>query len=83
MGPQACRRWLGRLTPRTTPSWIRAGSLRTRPDSSLPARRPHRLRALSSVARSRALKGTRLARRMVSRREVAVTMCDDPAVRDV
>ena len=30
-----------------------------------------------------ALKGTRLARRMVSSREVAVTMCDDPAVREV
>jgi hypothetical protein len=41
------------------------------------------MRALSSVAMSRALKGTRLARRMVSRRDVAVTMCDEPAVNDV
>ena len=30
-----------------------------------------------------ALKGTRFARRMVSSRDVAVTMCDDPAVSDV
>lgn len=30
-----------------------------------------------------ALKGTRLARRMVSRRDVAVTICEDPAVREV
>jgi hypothetical protein len=29
------------------------------------------------------LKGTRFARRIVSRRDVAVTMCDEPAVRDV
>jgi hypothetical protein len=32
---------------------------------------------------SMALKGTRLARRMVSRRDVAVTMWEEPAVNDV
>jgi hypothetical protein len=41
------------------------------------------MRAFWSVAISRALKGMRLARRMVSRRDVAVTMCEDPAVREV
>lgn len=74
---------LVRLTPSTRPSCTRAGSFLTRPLASFPALRPHSIRALSSVARSRALKGTRLARRMVSRREVAVTMCEEPAVRDV
>ena len=54
-----------------------------RPPSSLPARRPQSMRALSSVAMSTALNGTLLARRMVSSREVAVTMCDEPAVREV
>lgn len=73
----------GRLTPRTKPICTRPGSLRTRPPSSLPALRPHSIRAFSSVAMSIALKGTLLARRMVSSREVAVTMCEDPAVRDV
>ena len=46
-------------------------------------RRPHSLRALSSVAVSMYEKGMRLARRMVSMRDVAVTMCDEPAVSDV
>lgn len=41
------------------------------------------MRALASVAMSTALKGTRLARRMVSRREVAVTMWEEPAVSEV
>jgi hypothetical protein len=71
------------LTPKTRPSWTRAGSFLTRPLSSLPARRPHSMRAFWSTARSTALKGTRLARRMVSRREVAVTMWEEPAVREV
>ncbi|KAL2165260.1 hypothetical protein VTH06DRAFT_557 [Thermothelomyces fergusii] len=59
------------------------GSLRCRPFASLPARRPQSMRAFSSVARSTALKGMRLARRMVSRRDVAVTMWEEPAVSDV
>ncbi|KUI54113.1 hypothetical protein VP1G_10617 [Cytospora mali] len=42
-----------------------------------------RMRALLSTAMSTALKGTRFARRMVSSREVAVTMCMFPAVREV
>lgn len=71
------------FTPRTEPSCTKPGSFRTRPFASLPARRRHILRALGSVAISIALKGTRLARRIVSRRDVAVTMWDDPAVRDV
>jgi hypothetical protein len=41
------------------------------------------MRAFSSVAMSTALKGTRLARRIVSRRDVAVTMWEEPAVREV
>ena len=49
----------------------------------LPARRPHSIRAFSSVATSRAWNGILLALRIVSRREVAVMMCDEPAVRDV
>lgn len=36
-----------------------------------------------SVAMSIALKGIRLARKIVSSRDVAVTMCEEPAVRDV
>ena len=70
-------------TPNTMPICTRAGSLRGRFLASLPARRPQSMRAFSSVARSRALKGTRFARRMVSSREVAVTVCEDPAVRVV
>lgn len=62
---------------------MRAGSFLGRPEASLPARRPQSMRALSSVERSMALKGTRLARRMVSRRDVAVTMCIFPAVKEV
>ena len=38
---------------------------------------------MGSVARSMAWKGSLLALRMVSRREVAVTMCEEPAVREV
>lgn len=71
------------LTPNTMPIWTSPGSFLTRPLSSLPARRPHSMRAFSSTAMSRALKGTRLALRMVSSREVAVTMCEEPAVSDV
>lgn len=63
-----------KLTPRTKPICTRAGSLRIRPDSSLPARRPHSIRAFSSTAISKALNGTLFARRMVSSREVAVTI---------
>lgn len=59
------------------------GSFLARPSAALPARRPQSMRAFSSVATSMALKGTRLARRMVSRREVAVMMCLFPAVREV
>lgn len=57
--------------------------MRSRPDESLPARRPQSWRARGSTAMSRALKGTRFARRIVSRREVAVTMWAEPAVREV
>jgi len=70
-------------TPSTMPLCTKPGSLRMRPPSSLPARRPQSMRAFSSVAMSSALKGTRLARRIVSSRDVAVTMCDEPAVSDV
>ncbi|KAK1238805.1 hypothetical protein MKX07_004381 [Trichoderma sp. CBMAI-0711] len=65
------------------PSWTSAGNFLALPFSSFPARRPQSMRALSSVEMSMALKGTRFARRIVSRRDVAVTMCDEPAVRDV
>jgi len=41
------------------------------------------MRAFSSVAMSSALNGMRFAFRMVSIRDVAVTMCDDPDVSDV
>lgn len=70
-------------TPRTMPSCTSPGSLLTLPEASFPARRPHSMRAFSSVAMSTALKGTLFARRMVSRRDVAVTMCMDPAVSEV
>ena len=56
----------------------------TRPGNFLfPALRPHSMRAFSSVATSRAWKGTRFAFRIVSRREVAVMMWEEPAVKDV
>lgn len=41
------------------------------------------MRAFSSVAISSALNGILLALRIVSIREVAVTICDEPEVRDV
>lgn len=56
----------------------------TRPGSFRPLEYlPHNFLAASSVAMSIAWKGILLALRMVSRRDVAVMMCDDPAVRDV
>lgn len=48
-----------------------------------PALLPHNIRAFSSVATSSARKGILLALSMVSSREVAVIMCEEPAVRDV
>jgi len=57
---------------------------RTSPGNFLPPlRRPHMRRAFSSVAQSTARKGIRFALRMVSRREVAVMMWEEPAVREV
>ena len=41
------------------------------------------MRAFSSVAQSRARKGILLALRMVSSREVAVMIWEEPAVREV
>lgn len=41
------------------------------------------MRAFSSVAISRALKGIRFAFKIVSSLEVAVTICDEPDVREV
>ena len=67
----------GRFTPTNMPILTRPGSFR------LPALRPQSMRAFSSVATSRAWKGMRLALRMVSRREVAVVMWEEPAVREV
>ena len=56
----------------------------TKPGSFLPFDLlPQSMRAFSSVATSRALKGILLALRMVSRRDVAVMMCEEPAVREV
>jgi len=74
---------LGNLTPITIPICTSPGIFRALPDSSFPALRPHSMRAFSSVAISIALKGILLALRMVSMREVAVTIWDDPDVRDV
>ena len=48
-----------------------------------PARLPHSMRAFSSVATSRAWNEILLALRIVSKRDVAVMICEDPAVRDV
>lgn len=56
----------------------------TKPGSFLPFDlRPHMARAFSSVAQSTARNGILLAFRIVSIREVAVMMWEDPAVRDV
>lgn len=56
----------------------------TKPGSFLPFDfLPHIMRAFSSVAQSSARKGILLAFRMVSRREVAVMIWDEPAVREV
>jgi len=71
------------FTPRTMPICTKPGSFLGRPVSSFNARLPHSMRAFSSVATSRALNGILFALRMVSRREVAVTMWDEPEVRDV
>ena len=56
----------------------------TKPGSFLPLDRlPHSILAFSSVATSRALNGILLAFNIVSRRDVAVVMCDEPAVSEV
>lgn len=73
----------GILTPMTKPIWTRPGIFLARPDSSLPARRPQSIRAFSSVAISRALKGILLAFKIVSSLEVAVIMWEEPEVREV
>lgn len=44
---------------------------------------PYSFRASSSVAVSTPLKGILFALRIVSMREVAVMMCEEPAVREV
>jgi hypothetical protein len=65
------------LTPTTC-------AYRTRPGSLRPLDlRPQIIRALSSVAVSMARKAILLALRMVSSRDVAVMMWDEPAVSDV
>lgn len=57
---------------------------RTSPGSLRPLLlRPQSMRAFSSVATSMARNGILFALRMVSRREVAVMMCEEPAVREV
>lgn len=61
----------------TNPSFTSRGSFFPR------ALRWNSFRAPSSVAVSIYVKGSRLAFRIVSTREVAVTMCEDPAVREV
>lgn len=48
-----------------------------------PALRPHSIRAFSSVATSRAWNEILFAFRIVSNREVAVTICEEPEERDV
>ncbi len=56
----------------------------TNPGSFLPLDlRPHSMRAFSSVAQSTARKGILFALRMVSNLDVAVMMCEDPAVSEV
>ena len=64
-------------TATTMPILTNPGSFR------FPALRPHSIRAFSSVATSRALNGILLALRIVSSRDVAVMMCEEPAVREV
>jgi hypothetical protein len=65
------------LTPMTCPNF-------TSPGNFLPLDLLlHVVRAFSSVAQSRARKGILFALSIVSSREVAVIMCDDPAVREV
>lgn len=66
-----------KLTPTTLPYL-------TRPGSFLPLdRRPQSMRAFSSVATSIARNGILFAFRMVSSREVAVMIWEEPAVREV
>ena len=56
----------------------------TSPGNFFPLERlPQSIRAFSSVATSRAWNGMRFAFKMVSSLEVAVTICDEPAVSDV
>lgn len=56
----------------------------TRPGSFLPFdRRPHSMRAFSSVATSIARNGILFAFRMVSSLDVAVRIWEEPAVREV
>lgn len=64
-------------TPSTNPSFTSPGILR------LPARLCHSLLAFSSVAVSIAWNGILFAFKMVSRREVAVMICELPAVKEV
>ena len=64
-------------TPITKPSFTNPGSF------FLAALRCHNLRAFSSVAVSIAWNGILLALRIVSSLDVAVMICDEPAVNDV
>ena len=64
-------------TPMTNPSFTSPGSF------LCPALRCHNCLAFVSVAVSIAWNGIRLALRIVSMREVAVMMWEEPAVRDV
>jgi hypothetical protein len=70
-------------TPITKPICTSPGIFLTRPDSSFPDLRPQSIRAFSSVAISSPLKGIRFAFKIVSSLEVAVTMCDEPDVKEV
>ena len=57
---------------------------RTNPGSLRPLLRlPQSMRAFSSVATSMARKAILFALRIVSSREVAVMICEEPAVREV
>ena len=64
-------------TPITMPILTRPGSFR------FPALLPQSILAFSSVATSSALNGIRLAFKIVSNLDVAVTICDEPEDRDV
>ena len=64
-------------TPTTIPILTSPGNF------LFPALRPHNIRAFSSVATSRAWNWIRLAFRIVSRREVAVMIWEEPAVSEV